>query len=174
MTLDNVSLHAVKGHFCSLLVSNIIWLSSFRGLPFACLPWLLETSLPFLERDRCFFLALGSAKGACLVACDSKVFRKGYSLLRSERALYLYFLSSVWRAMDLRSRVVGWFRITLRCSYPVWESKPMTQMPLERTSLFLANRMGYVYIGLYLLGGFGWVLHISCTWVCTSSVVITV
>ena len=53
----------------------------------------------FLERDRCFFLALGSAKGACFVACDSKVFRKGYSLLRSERALYLYFLSSVWRAM---------------------------------------------------------------------------
>ena len=41
MTLDHVSLHTVKGHFCSLLISNIFCYPLFRSLPFAVpqQPW---------------------------------------------------------------------------------------------------------------------------------------
>ena len=35
MTLDHVSLHTAKGHFCSLLISNIFCYPLFRSLPFA-------------------------------------------------------------------------------------------------------------------------------------------
>ena len=33
MTLDRVSLHTIKGHFCSLLVSNIFCYARFRYFP---------------------------------------------------------------------------------------------------------------------------------------------
>ena len=152
MTLDSVSLHAAKGHFRSLLVSNIIWLSSFRGLPFTRYPCSLkplylfsnETVVSFLPMDE-----LQKAHALWLVThgCFAKVIHfsdpKGHSI-------YIFF-RLFGELGDLCSRVGGWFRITLRYSYPVWESKPVTRMPLDRTSLFL--------------GKLGWV---TCTLACTS------
>ena len=47
MTLDRVSLHTIKGHFCSLLISNIFCDPHFLDLPFAHITTTPKTQLIF-------------------------------------------------------------------------------------------------------------------------------
>lgn len=64
MTLDRVFTHTIKGHFCSLLVSNILCYPHFLISILAASHRLHHTILRFLLSEICFrFDALSYCKG---------------------------------------------------------------------------------------------------------------
>ncbi len=65
MTLSRPSLRTTKGHFCSVLVSNIFCYPLFLSLPFASFSYASKHISFFLSgKYACFFVLL-FAKGDC-------------------------------------------------------------------------------------------------------------
>ena len=76
VTLDRSLSSAIKGHFCSLLISNIFCYPRFLSLPFAFLSLLQNTLLHFFNKNTVCFDLLHLSKGEffCFLTF-SRIFR---------------------------------------------------------------------------------------------------